>query len=77
MTKLFFFMALLVLLSGILARLRTREAVRKEDLPLLDDEALRAILEEGVLRIEEDEDEPLDPEEIEREEERFWDQHWD
>jgi hypothetical protein len=77
MTKLFLFMALLVLLSGILARLRTREAVRKEDLPLLDDEALRAILEEGVLRIEEDEDEPLDPEEIEREEERFWDQHWD
>jgi hypothetical protein len=77
MTKLFLFMALLVLLSGILARLRTREAVRKENLPLLDDEALRTILEEGVLRVEEDEDEPLDPEEIEREEERFWDQHWD
>lgn len=77
MTQLFLFMAVLVLVAGILARVRTVRTIRKEERPLLDDDALRRIMEEGVLQVDDDDDEPLDPEEIEREEERFWDQHWD
>ena len=75
MTQIFLLLGLLVVVAGLAVRLRIRDTIGK-DRPLLDDEALRRIQEEGVLYVEE-EDEPLDPEEIGREEERFWDQTWD
>jgi len=43
--------------------------------PVVDDEALRRILEEGTLGT--DEDEPLDLDEAARAEEEFWAESWD
>jgi hypothetical protein len=43
--------------------------------PLVDDDAIRAILDTGELHVEDDE--PLDLEEIDQEEERFWSESWD
>jgi len=43
--------------------------------PVLDDDAIRRILETGELHVEEDE--PLNLAEIDQEEERFWSETWD
>jgi len=43
--------------------------------PVVDDEAIRRILDTGELHV--DEDEPLDLAEIDAEEERFWSETWD
>jgi hypothetical protein len=43
---------------------------------MVDDDVLRRIIEEGVVRT--DEDEPLDLDEIREEERRFWEgEEWD
>lgn len=42
---------------------------------IVDDEAVRRILETGQLTVEDDE--PLDLDAIEAEEERFWSETWD
>jgi hypothetical protein len=43
--------------------------------PVVDDDAVRRILDTGELFI--DEDEPLDLAEIDQEEERFWSETWE
>ncbi|HUP52794.1 MAG TPA: hypothetical protein VM198_09980 [Longimicrobiales bacterium] len=48
---------------------RTRERL------VLDDDAIRTILDTGELHV--DEDEPLNLEAIDEEEERFWSETWD
>ncbi len=74
-TYLFVALAVLVLVTGLLVRRRVREEVDDAP-PALDDGSVRRILEEGRLETDED-DEPLDLDEIRREEERFWDETWD
>lgn len=64
----------LVLAAGVTLHLRRRELLAS-DRPKLDDEAIRRIVETGELLV--DEDEPLDLEEIDQEEERFWSESWD
>ena len=44
-------------------------------MPVVDDDAVKAILETGRLVTEEEE--PLDLREIEEEERRFWSERWD
>jgi len=53
---------------------RRRQLVGR-GLPSVDDDAIQRILETGELFLEEDE--PLDLEEIDQEEERFWSETWD
>jgi hypothetical protein len=64
----------LVFVAGLSLRTRLRERLAARE-PRVDDEAVRAILETG--RLVTDEDEPLDWEEIEEEERRFWSESWD
>ena len=73
---LFFWTTLTILVMAAALRMYMR---RKElfasNVPALDDNAIDTILEIGELST--DEDEPLDLEEIEEEEERFWTESWD
>lgn len=72
-----------ILFSALLAALtvaaswslyeRRRQLIRSR--PALDDEAIQRILATGELFVEEDE--PLDLEEIDEQEERFWSETWD
>lgn len=64
----------LAVLGGLAVR-RKASASRREGRATLDDEAIRRIMETGALTV--DEDPPLDLEEIEEEEERFWSESWD
>lgn len=64
----------LAVTSGILLRRRLRRQ-RWGAEPRVDDAAVRAILNKGVLVT--DEEEPLDLGEIEEEERRFWRESWD
>jgi len=60
--------------SGL--RLRSRLLRRRSvEMPAVDDAAVRRILEEGVLEVEVEA--PLDLDEIEEEERRFWSERWD
>lgn len=65
-------LALLVLLAGLLARRRVNRA---RDDRRLSNEMIRRI--ERVGRIEFEADEPLDLDEIRREEDEFWSRTWD
>jgi len=67
-------MAAVVLAGGLVARRRVRDAV-EGDVPVVTDEVMRRILEEGAAGGEDDE--PLDEDEIRRAEDRFWDEEWD
>ena len=70
-----FALALLLVAAGVRLRARMRRRYGRSG-PLVDDDAVRRIVEDGVLTT--DEDEPLDLEEIEAEERRFWDEEeWD
>jgi len=73
---LFFWITLTILVMAAALRMYVR---RKElftsNVPVLDDNAIETILEIGELST--DEDEPLDLEEIDEEEERFWRESWD
>ena len=64
----------LIVVVGLLMRNRARRAIGRAELSV-DDDAVRRIIEEGVLELAEDE--PLDLDEIEEEERRFWEQTWD
>lgn len=70
----FVLLAILVLAGGFYARRRIREAVQGRR-PVVTDEVMRRILEEGAAG--ETEDEPLDEEAIREAEERFWDEEWE
>jgi len=72
--------ALWLVLSTLVVAAAVRLHVRRRDLlasplPQVDDAAIRAILETGELRTEEDE--PLDLREIDQSEERFWSETWE
>ncbi len=67
-------LVLLAFAAGIGLRLRLREHLRPR-IPVVDDEALDAILITGTLTA--DEDEPLDIREIDEEERKFWSESWD
>jgi hypothetical protein len=64
----------LAVLGGLTVRGRVRDA-RARNRPRLDDEAVRRIVETG--RWAEDDEPPLDLDEIDDEEERFWAEEWD
>ena len=69
-----FVLGALVLLGGVVVR-RKLDASLDDAEPSLDDDAIRRIVETGTLGV--DEDPPLDLEEIEEEEDRFWSESWD
>jgi hypothetical protein len=69
----------LVVAAGLRAKVRRRALPRGRG-PRLDDDAIRTIVATGsLLTVPDDEegDGPLDLEEIEEEEERFWSESWD
>jgi len=68
------FLVGLVVASGVHLRLRLRERLGRGT-PVVDDQAIRKILEEGVLTAEDDP--PLDLDKIDEEERRFWTEPWD
>lgn len=73
----FFFWAGLTVLAftagvGIRTRLRARLG---KPVPRVDDDAIQSIMETGVLAGERDA--PLDLEEIDEEERKFWSESWD
>lgn len=69
------FLVGLAVASGIRLRVRLRKRLGRTRPPRVDDRALRTILDRGVLTTEEDE--PLDYDEIDEEERRFWSEPWD
>ncbi len=64
----------LVLAAAVTLRARRRRAFRRRG-PRVDDAVIVQIIERGEVWV--DEDEPLDLEEIDEEEERFWSESWD
>lgn len=67
-------LAALTLAAGVTLLARRREAFRPRE-PRVDDDLIEQIIERGEVYV--DEDEPLDLEEIDDEEERFWSESWD
>lgn len=67
-------LATLAIAAGVSLRARRAEVLRP-GAPVLDDASIQRIIEEGALWI--DDDEPLDLDEIDDEEERFWSESWD
>jgi hypothetical protein len=67
-------LAVLAVAGGVVVRLKMRAFKRREE-PELDEEMIRRIEEEG--RVETEEREPLDYDEIREEEDRFWSETWD
>jgi hypothetical protein len=65
--------ALLVVAAGVTVHARRRDAWRA--VPLVDDALVEQIIERGSVYVEDDE--PLDLEQIDDEEERFWSESWD
>ncbi len=68
---LFVILAAVVLVGGLLSRRRVQRTVEGED-PVVTDELLRSLLQEG-----EEDPEPLDEDEIRKAEDEFWDEPWD
>lgn len=77
--------AALVVAAGVTIHVRRREALAAS-FPLVDDAAVEEILQTGELFVDEgpfrvgdyvDVDEPLDSEEIDDEEGKFWSESWD
>lgn len=79
LTLVFAVLAVLVALAGLRRRREVSAETRRRGGPDVDDEAMRRIQEEGRMGSAfEDEDEPLDLDEIDREERRFWEESsWD
>ena len=67
-------LTILVMAAALRMYVRRKELFTS-NVPVLDDNAIETIMEIGELRT--DEDEPLDLEEIDEEEERFWRESWD
>lgn len=70
----FVFAVTLLVAAGISIHVRRKGAVASET-PVVDDHVIEQILETGVVFIEEDE--PLDLDDVDDEEERFWSESWD
>jgi hypothetical protein len=64
--------AVLAIAAGLLYRNRLEET-RRLDPGVLDDDLIRQIEREGYIELEE----PLDLEDIRKQEERFWEESWD
>jgi hypothetical protein len=64
--------AVLAIAAGLLYRNRL-EDTRRVDPSVLDDDLIRRIEREGYIELEE----PLDLEDIRKQEERFWEESWD
>jgi hypothetical protein len=62
----------LAVFAGLVYRTRLNAAIGSSD-PLLSDDMVRQIEESGWVEV----DEPLDLEEIQEEEARFWEEPWD
>ena len=67
-------LAVLVLAAGLSLHIRRKEALASSA-QVVDDEAIEQILRTGELRVEDSE--PLDQDEIDDEEKRFWSESWD
>lgn len=67
-------LAVLTVAAGVTLHARRRSRFGAQA-PRVDDQVLEEILTHGEVWI--DEDEPLDLEEIDHEEERFWSESWD
>jgi len=67
-------MTLLTFAAGVSLRSRLGQGPGDPG-PVVDDAAVRAILETG--RLITDDDEPTDPQEVEDEERRFWAEDWE
>lgn len=67
-------LAVLAFAAGVSLRVRLGDEIDSSK-SVVDDDALRAILETGRLSI--DEDEPLEAREIDEEERRFWSEDWE
>jgi|TARA_Y100000588_G_scaffold356747_1_gene413310 hypothetical protein len=65
----------ILVMAAALRMYMRRKELFSSDVPVLDENAIQTILEIG--EISTDEDEPLDLEEIDEEEERFWRESWD
>ncbi len=63
----------MVVAAGVTLHLRRRAAYVR--VPVVDDELIEQIIEQGQVLL--DDDEPLDLETIDDEEERFWSESWD
>jgi len=67
-------LATLAILAGVSLRARQADVIGRGR-PVLDDAASEQIIEQGEIWV--DEDDPLDLDEIDDEEERFWSESWD
>jgi hypothetical protein len=67
-------LATLAILAGVSLRARQADVIGRGR-PVLDDAAIEQIIEQGEIWV--DEDDPLDLDEIDDEEERFWSESWD
>lgn len=67
-------LATLAITAGVSLRSRSVKVVGRGR-PLIDDVAIDQIIEQGEIWI--DADEPLDIDDIDDEEERFWSESWD
>lgn len=67
-------LAVLAVVGGAVVRRKLGASLERAE-QALDDDAIRRIVETGSLTV--DQDPPLDLEEIEEEEERFWSETWD
>ena len=67
-------LTVLVVTAGVSLRMQLRDRVEKNR-PSVDDAALEEILAPGALTT--DEDSPLNIEQIDDEEQKFWSQTWD
>ena len=67
-------LASLAIAAGVSLRARRALALRRGQL-VLDDAAIDQIIDQGEIWV--DDDEPLDLDEIDDEEERFWSESWD
>ena len=65
----------ILVMAAALRMYMRRKELFSSDVPVLDENAIQTILEIG--EISTDEDEPLDLEEIDEEEERFWRESWE
>lgn len=69
-----FGLAVLAMVAGFSLPARRKEAFGV-DRPVLDDDLIAQIIERGEIYL--DDDEPLDLDEVDDEEERFWSESWD
>lgn len=67
-------LATLAILAGVSLRARRQDVIGWVR-PVLDDAAIEQIIDHGEIWV--DEDEPLDLDEIDDEEQRFWSESWD